>query len=89
MVSPYVGPAISAINTGRKLLGYGARSGGAYSGGVANKWTDFLAEHAGSGKTKKQLAAMYHKKEGTKPVKKAKKAGSKKCAAGKVKKNVL
>jgi hypothetical protein len=99
VVSPYVGPAISAINTGRKLLGYGRSggdySGGAYSGGVANEWTKYVRDNAGSGKSKKKLAEMYHEKMGTKPVKKAKKAkktkkaGSKKCAPGKVKKRVM
>ena len=100
-VSPYVVPVVKGVLEAKKLLGYGAHSGGvssggSYSGGVANDWTDYVSKHAGLGISKHQLSINYRKEHGLSPKTKAKakkakakKAKAKKpCATGKIKRRV-
>lgn len=82
VVSPYVIPAVKTALELKKLAGMGL-SGGVPSGGAATAYSDFLHAHKGSGKTRAQLTAMYHKQKGSKPAKKTKK--TKKAASKKAK----
>lgn len=91
-VAPVVKEALPYAMQAKKLLGYGAYSGGARSGGVANKWTDFVRDNAGSGKSMKQLSAIYKGKKGSRKSsrkasrkvsrKSSKRKGVKRCAVG-------